>query len=55
MSSRWHGNHSLSAWETLEDYMLPKFVEFCEILPKTASGKVRVERMPLPATQGDEE
>lgn len=41
--------------ETLEDYMLPKFVEFCEILPKTASGKVRVERMPLPATQGDEE
>lgn len=41
--------------ETLEDYMLPKFLEFCATLPKTASGKVRVERTPLLATQGDEE
>lgn len=39
--------------ETLEDYMLPRIVEFCDVLPKTASGKVRVERMPSPKMQGE--
>ena len=25
----------------LEDYMLPKYVEFCDELPKTTSGKIK--------------
>jgi amino acid adenylation domain-containing protein len=34
----------------LENFMVPKFVEFCDSLPKTASGKIR--RRALPAAAG---